>query len=92
MLASHQVGHQATCKVGCQPADRQIDTKFFLGGLYGHVCVNNLILLPLKGRIVQPPKTGLKCTSVAALTLQQTVACTILPFKGNSVNNSVNLA
>ena len=35
----------------------------------------------LKGRIVQPPKTGLKCTSAAALTLQQTVACTILPFK-----------
>ena len=34
----------------------------------------------LKGRIVQPPKTGLKCTSAAAPTLQQTVACTILPF------------
>ena len=35
----------------------------------------------LKGRIVQPPKTGLKCTSAAAPTLQQTVACTILLFK-----------
>ena len=36
--------------------------------------------MTLKGRIVQPPKTGLKCTSAAAPTLQQTVACTILPF------------
>ena len=35
----------------------------------------------LKGRIVLPPKTGLKCTSAVALTLQQTVASTILPFK-----------
>ena len=34
----------------------------------------------LKGRIVQPPKTGLKWTSAAAPALQQTVACMILPF------------
>ena len=35
----------------------------------------------LKGRIVQPPKTGLKCTSAAAPTLQQTVACQSCPLK-----------
>ena len=35
----------------------------------------------LKGRIVQPPKTGLKCTSAAAPTLQQMVACVILPLR-----------
>ena len=35
----------------------------------------------LKGRIVQPPKTGLKCTSAAAPTLQQTVACGLWGFK-----------
>ena len=47
----------------------------------------------LKGRIVQPPKTGLKCTSAAAPTLQQTVACqscplTKLQFRGlfNTLN------
>ena len=34
----------------------------------------------LKGRIVQPPKTGLKCTSAAAPTLQQTVACQSSPL------------
>ena len=34
----------------------------------------------LKGRIVQPPKTGLKCTSAAAPTLQQTVACQSCPL------------
>ena len=36
--------------------------------------------LRLKGRIVQPPKTGLKCTSAAAPTLQQTVACQSSPL------------
>ena len=41
----------------------------------------------LKGRIVQPPKTGLKCTSAAALTLQQTVACMILPFNIHDIQN-----
>ena len=35
----------------------------------------------LKGRIVQPPKTGLKCTSAAAPTLQQTVACQSSPLR-----------
>ena len=35
---------------------------------------------PLKGRIVQPPKTGLKCTSAAAPTWQQTVACQSCPL------------
>ena len=35
----------------------------------------------LKGRIVQPPKTGLKCTSAAAPTLQQTVACQSCPLR-----------
>ena len=34
----------------------------------------------LKGRIVQPPKTGLKCTSAATPTLQQTVACQSSPL------------
>ena len=34
----------------------------------------------LKGRIVQPPKTGLKCTSAAAPALQQTVACQSCPL------------
>ena len=43
----------------------------------------------LKGRIVQPPKTGLKCTSAAAPTLQQTVACTILPFKALSPRSTL---
>ena len=43
---------------------------------------NSLIMVcnSLKGRIVQPPKTGLKCTSAAAPTLQQTVACQSSPL------------
>ena len=38
------------------------------------------LFINLKGRIVQPPKTGLKCTSAAAPTLQQTVACQSCPL------------
>ena len=36
--------------------------------------------LSFKGRIVQPPKTGLKCISAAAPTLQQMVACQSCPL------------
>ena len=43
----------------------------------------------LKGRIVQPPKTGLKCTSAAAPTLQQTVACQSCPLNNTNTNPSV---
>ena len=42
----------------------------------------------LKGRIVQPPKTGLKC-SAAASTLKQTVACTILTFNNRNLVLSI---
>ena len=44
--------------------------------------VDTIIFLnnSLKGRIVQPPKTGLKYTSAAAPTLQQTVACQSSPL------------
>ena len=45
----------------------------------------------LKGRIVQPPKTGLKCTSAAAPTLQQTVACQSSPLKENRGNYSATI-
>ena len=41
----------------------------------------------LKGRIGQPPKTGLKCTSAAAPTLQQTVACQSCPLSYHMINS-----
>ena len=47
------------------------------------ICIKGSILLRkyhLKGRIVQPPKTGFECTSAAAPTLQQTVACQSCPL------------
>ena len=46
--------------------------------------------LDLKGRIVQPPKTGLKCTSAAAPTLQQTVACQSCPLRSEGLGFNSN--
>ena len=42
-LANHQIRHQATHKVGCQPGDCMF-TLIFLWGLCGHVWVNILTL------------------------------------------------
>ena len=128
-LTNHQIRHQATHKVGCQPGDCIWSLYCSSGvcvGMYGLAYMYSLyyphgiadktrVLLPdgsmsfsqsrfltakslqnrltcnstctsrpnLKGRIVQPPRTDLKCTSAAAPTLQQTVACGLRGFKSS---------